>query len=492
MSRRIEVELTSARPDGSWTWRAAGAREPKGVVEGSVLPGEARVGDVLRVEVDVHVDGIEILSVLPSKSARREPERLQLVTSDRPFEPVVQTLAPGGRGDRPRRDRERSERRDRPAGERPRRDGDRPRRDGDRPGGERRDGAPRGDRPGGDRLRRDRPERSDRPDRPRGDRPFRAPVPELPQRPKPKRLRAGRAHAAAVLAALPEEQRPIAEQVLKGGMPAVRQALQEQNATRKAEGQAELPVAGVLKLAEELLPKVRVADWLDRAEAALADLSELDLRDLRSVVAAANDPVVARDESTRALADQLKDGLASRQDQEQREWLEDIDLALNVGRVVRALRLSSRPPKAGVLFPPEMAVRLIEATQAALTPDATAERWATVIEALSFSPMRAQVAVSAPPTQITDELRQVVVRFAGVVPAIAAVFGIDPPPAGTRPPRPARPARRPDSAARGPKRREQATSAEAEASVEPSSVEPAPGTAPDAAEGPTESAAAES
>ena len=34
---RIDIELTSSRPDGTWTWRAAGARQPKGVVSASVL-----------------------------------------------------------------------------------------------------------------------------------------------------------------------------------------------------------------------------------------------------------------------------------------------------------------------------------------------------------------------------------------------------------------------------------------------------------------------
>ena len=41
MSRRIEIELTSARPDGTWTWRAAGAQRPKGVLDGSILPAGA-------------------------------------------------------------------------------------------------------------------------------------------------------------------------------------------------------------------------------------------------------------------------------------------------------------------------------------------------------------------------------------------------------------------------------------------------------------------
>ena len=32
MPRRIDVELTSERADGTWTWRAAGAKQPKGEV----------------------------------------------------------------------------------------------------------------------------------------------------------------------------------------------------------------------------------------------------------------------------------------------------------------------------------------------------------------------------------------------------------------------------------------------------------------------------
>ena len=49
MSRRIEIELTSSRPDGTWTWRAAGAREPKGVLDGSILPNGTKTGDVVKV-----------------------------------------------------------------------------------------------------------------------------------------------------------------------------------------------------------------------------------------------------------------------------------------------------------------------------------------------------------------------------------------------------------------------------------------------------------
>ena len=98
MSRRIDVELTSTRPDGTWTWRAAGAKLPKGELAGSLIPDGVSLGDVVKVEADFLVDGIEILSVLPPKPARTEPERLE-VTGTRNDEPGVTTqLAPKGRG----------------------------------------------------------------------------------------------------------------------------------------------------------------------------------------------------------------------------------------------------------------------------------------------------------------------------------------------------------------------------------------------------------
>ena len=148
----------------------------------------------------------------------------------------------------------------------------------------------------------------------------------------------------------PRSSGPIAELALQG-IAAVRQRLREDNARLKAEGKPEMPEAAVLQMAEELLPRLRVADWLDRAEAAQRQLEHLDLRDLRSVVAASDDPVVARDESTRELADELKAALVTKQDEELTLWLADVEAALDVGRVVRALRLSSVPPKAGVPFP---------------------------------------------------------------------------------------------------------------------------------------------
>jgi hypothetical protein len=78
---RIDIELTSSRPDGTWTWRASGARQPKGVLEGSVLYSGAKVGDVLKAEADFDLDGINVTSVVPPKAKKAAPEVLPLLGS---------------------------------------------------------------------------------------------------------------------------------------------------------------------------------------------------------------------------------------------------------------------------------------------------------------------------------------------------------------------------------------------------------------------------
>ncbi len=73
MSRRIEVELTSNRDDGTWTWRAAGAKQPKGELDGRLLPSGAKVGDVLRADADFDIEGITVTAVLPPKGRGASP-----------------------------------------------------------------------------------------------------------------------------------------------------------------------------------------------------------------------------------------------------------------------------------------------------------------------------------------------------------------------------------------------------------------------------------
>ena len=422
MPRRIDVELTSTRPDGSWTWRAAGARQPKGDLDGGLLYPGAKVGDVVKADADFDIDGITITAVAPPAGARSQPELLEIIGPPRRDDELVTTtlVGKGGRGrdDRgPRRDRDdRGDRGDRRGPRSPR---GAPRRSGDRP--PRSDGEPA--REGGRPPRR---EGGDRP--PRRDRPAR-PAPEA--RPKAKRLRPGRVHRTEVLAALPEEQKPITEQVLRGGVPAVRQAIEKQNEEARAAGTPEIKPDGMVTIAEQLLPSLRTAEWHDRADAALADVDEIDLRDLRSVVVAAD--AAARDDVTRELAQNLREALTRRVDQEHAAWLTELTETLSDGRTVRALRLSSRPPKAGSPLPAELATRLTEATNAALTADTGPDRFATVIDALAYSPVRQQVVPLGIPAEPGDALLAAIKKLASRVPQIAALFGVEASPA--RPPR---------------------------------------------------------
>src|SRR2546423_45998 len=130
MARRIEVELTSERSDGTWTWRAAGARQPKGVLDGSLLYPGAKVGDVVKAEAEFEVDGIFITSVLPPKSdARREPDRLEVIGPGRSQEGVTTSLVgrDGGRRGPGRGPPDERDRGDRDRGDRPRpRSGEKP------------------------------------------------------------------------------------------------------------------------------------------------------------------------------------------------------------------------------------------------------------------------------------------------------------------------------------------------------------------------------
>ncbi len=406
MPRRIDVELTSRRDDGTWTWRAAGAREPKGSLDATLLPSDAAVGMELKAEVEMDIDGIVVTAITQSKAARGDPQRLEIIGGRRDDEQLVtSTLVRRGRDER------------RPRGDRPDR--------GDR--GDRRD---RGDRPSGDRDRRPRSdgERSARPDG-AGERrrpPFERKAPLEPT-PKPKRLRAGRTHRHAVIAELPEEHKPIAEELIRGGLPGVRSALDKQIETAKAEGKPDIDPAPLMQLAERLWPQVRAAEWRDRAEGALGDVDEIDLRDLRSVVVASDG--AARDDASRELAGQLREALNRRVDEEHGKWLEELSSLIADGRVVGALRRSSRPPKAGAPLPAELAAKLAAQAGEALSAEATADRWAVVLDALSFSPVRTSVTPAGVPEDKPEELLTAVRKSATRLPAIAALFGVEAEPA---------------------------------------------------------------
>jgi hypothetical protein len=401
MSRRIDIELTSQTGDGSWTWRAAGARQPKGSVDAALVPPGQAVGAVLRAEVEIGLEGIEIQSLTAAKPAR-SPEktegRIEVKGTPRRAPDVSVILAPGS--EKRRRDDD-GERRDRRGGERRSPDGEgrRDERGGDRParggGGPRRPGSRR---PGeGD----GRPARGERPVAP-----------------------TSTVHRNAMLAALRPEQIPVAEQLLRGGLQAVRQAIETQNTSNKAAGKPPVASDALLAMADELLPAVRLADWKDRASVAQTTGKDYRLRELRAVVAASR--TVNLDEEGRTMARALQESLDQRTTALREEWLARITNALNDGRIQQAVEASIRPPEPGTRCPAELAVRLAAAAGEAMTAELAPEDWMRLLDAVVASPVRRTVK----PVGIPDDevAKQAARNAAGAVPALAKLLGLRIPP----------------------------------------------------------------
>ncbi len=386
---------------------------------GDLIAFAASVGDELTVEAEFHMDGIEIIEAFESKKKRPLPETLEILGSGRDQPLVTTQLVAKRKG----RDRDRGDRRGRQ--ERRSRDG-------------RKVHEGRESRPEDDRL-------------------------------KAKRLRPSRAHRQSIIDGLSEDQRPVAEKIARDGVSSVEQALRDKRkkardaaaAKKKAAEstakdpdptpaepgtppteQAEAkpadkepaeakpadnePADDFLSAAAKLLPRMRAAEWRDRVEAALAGIDEVDLRDLRSVVVAAETGAV--DDEAKTLAEELRTKLSERVDREHAEWLAEVAATLADGRMVRALRLSSRPPKAGVPLPQDIVTRLTEAASAALTSDTPSKRWTTVLGAVAFSPVRRTVQPQGIPENPDKELLAEVTKLSERVPHIAALFGVEPTP----------------------------------------------------------------
>jgi hypothetical protein len=231
-------------------------------------------------------------------------------------------------------------------------------------------------------------------------------------------------HRNAMLGTLRPEQIPVAEQLLRGGLPAVRQAIEAQNAEAKITGKPPASSEALTGMAEELLPIVKLADWKDRASAAQSAGKEFRLRELRAVVAASR--TVILDEEGRALAKALHDSLDQRVNALRDEWLARITNAIKDGRILQALEAVQRPPEPGTRCPADLAVSLATAAGEAMTAELPPAEWIALLDAVVQSPVRRTVKPAGIPA---DELAQQVARHAsGSVPALAKLLGLRIPP----------------------------------------------------------------
>jgi hypothetical protein len=429
MSRYTDIELTSRTSDGSWTWRAAGARQPRGTVPADLVPSGGRVGDVLRAEIESGLEGVEVVSLSASRPTRSSTEgvqRIEVLGAPRGDPGVVVSLARGSRllreGRAPERER------------RARREG--PRR-------EARAGGPPGrardeERHGADERRAREDRRRVGPRRPglEGGEPQVTRAERAPAGRRDQRPTVAATFRNAALATLRPEQLPVAEQLLRGGIPAVRAAIAEQNAAAKAAGQPPVAADALLAMAEELLPVVNLAGWKDRATAAKNAGRAMRLRELRAVVAASR--TVSLDDEARALARDLSDSLNERVTHLRDEWQKRIEHALDAGHVLEALQVSARPPEAATRCPAELAVRLAQAASGAMQAETPADEWMVLLSAVVDSPVRRTVRPAGIPE--SAETKEAARKAAGLVPELAKLIGLPiPPPPPRRPAPPRRP-----------------------------------------------------
>ncbi len=324
MSRRIEIEITSVNGDLA-TWRAAGAKLPKGVLATSLVPGGPEIGHVYRADVEQYMEGIEVLSVMEPKTASPlDPrhERLELIPEVKKGPDVIVTYAGKGRGPR----REFGEERDgrRPPAKRP------ARRDQGSASSERSSRGPRADRPpregspDGESSTRERTRRPARPSGERTGRPDHGGRTERPRGPQTPPITT--THRNAMLATLSPEQLPVAEQLLRGGIPAVRAAVEQQNKNATAQGRPTVDPTTIDRIAEELLNRTNLAMWKDRAAGAIGAGRELRLRDLRAVVTSAK--TVSLDDEARAQLKELQASLTARIEHLRTQWTERLEAAI--------------------------------------------------------------------------------------------------------------------------------------------------------------------
>ena len=241
-------------------------------------------------------------------------------------------------------------------------------------------------------------------------------------------------HRNALLATLSPEQLPVAEQLLRGGIPSVRAAIETQNKNASAQGRPTVDPATIERIAEDLLARTNLATWKDRAAGGIGAGKELRLRDLRAIVTSAK--TVTLDDEARTQLKELQGTLHQRVEALRAQWSERLDRAIDAGDVAEALTLVGRPPDVSTRVSAEVAAKVIALTSEFLRADQEPEKWRAVVELAVDTSIRRNVKPSGIPDD--EASRAVAVHNAGAIPELAKLLGMKVPP----PPPPAKNMRR--------------------------------------------------
>ncbi len=399
MANHIEIEITSKRNDGSFTWRAKGAKEPRGVVDPNIVGSDAVVGEVFKAEFESWLDGVQIVSAIKSSKKIESLSDIEILGPRQFKAGVTATLVAKKQQTKARK---------------PRTNKDDPERDHSQKREHRTNNVLGNNRDNSrDKARDGSRERSN--DK------------RIANRHKPEPIVVGTFHRDRLMFSLEIQERPIADYLFDGGLPAVREAIANQQKEAKEKNLPPIIETPLLAIAERLMPQIRNALWRDRADAILK-LERVTLKDLRSLIVSAH----PCDEEERKIVTELKKRLSKKISDVGASWQGQVKSFTESGKLKEALELSAKSPDHSVSLDNQVAELLASKVSAALNKDLNPTEWIELVEAASQAPIRKLIKPASVPEDATGEVERTSKKLAGLVPQLAQIIGLKIPP----PPRP--------------------------------------------------------
>lgn len=407
MANKLEIELTSKRPDGFFTWRAKGAKNPKGIVAGDVFPG-GKVGDSFKVEVEYLLDGPQIISVLTERQRNSVANDLKLFLGRSLTATNTKTEVPKKtEGKAPVKGRATD--RGKPEDKKFRDSKYSHTRGQKKPATE-----------SGKTFTDKRPEIK-RPDKLR--RPANPEV--ISKRPQ---YRYGK-HVKELLDSLDSARQAIVQRLVRGGMAAVREAIEKQNKIAREKGEPELLEEPVIKLAEELVPQVKRAQFRDQAQ----EILEKGLKDLKRIIRTINTATVL-DDSDKELLTTLREYFDKVLKEAEADYFKDIESLLSEGKVEQALEKSIKPPYPTIKFSAELSEKLaVKATEALEAKLEDPDSWLKLLHTISLTPVKRLVRPERIPQFKTPDQHKIAIGLSSQIPNLIKHLGLKiPPPPGPK------------------------------------------------------------
>ncbi len=372
MAYRIDIEITSIRDLNTFTWRKLGAKQPKGIVSKQVIGSSVKVGDSFKVEIEQSLDGIDIVSVIDSKKKTQESNSQSIeigIKKDKQMPKV--TLTPA--------DKKKSK-----SGSFPKHDKSDKKFDG----------------------RRSKNENAST------------------ERKRPTYLKVSWDKTDALMESLSVQEKPIAEFLVKGGLPAVRAAIKKQNEEAKANNMPEVTETGLISIAEKLLPQIRRVQWEDRAASALLAGSRCPVRELKSLLAS-SDP---KDESIKEQVNNLKSLVKTVVEEQVQQWKTDLKNKAENGEIKEALELLASPPDRTAKIEATLLELIVNYTNEKLRDEVEPDHWIEIIEMIASSSLRTKITVEKIPFDATGATVACAKKFSGFIPSLAPLLGLKIPP----------------------------------------------------------------